>query len=109
VILTTLTLAVIMMATFCRVDSLSANPVIAREVRQNPLIISAVLVGLLCNPVFYGAVFIFSIFFQNRLHLSALETGIAFMPMMALTALVNFCSRWFSSWCSVRTLSIRVA
>jgi DHA2 family methylenomycin A resistance protein-like MFS transporter len=45
-----------MMATFCRVDSLSANPVIAREVRQNPLIISAVLVGLLCNPVFYGAV-----------------------------------------------------
>jgi DHA2 family methylenomycin A resistance protein-like MFS transporter len=45
-------------------------------------------------------------FLQNRLHLSALETGIAFMPMMALTALVNFCSRWFSSWCSVRTLSI---
>lgn len=27
------------------------------------------------------------------------------MPMMTLTALVNFCSKWFSSWSSVRILS----
>ncbi|WAL53423.1 MFS transporter [Klebsiella variicola subsp. tropica] len=106
VILTTLVLGVALMAVFHRVDNRSTNPVIARGVRDNPLIVSAVVVGFLCNLVFYGAVFIFSIFFQNRLHLSALETGIAFMPMMALTALVNFCSKWFSAWFSVRTLSI---
>ncbi len=97
---------IVLMVVFHRVDSLSTTPVIARSVRDNPLIINAVIIGYLCNLVFYGAVFIFSIFFQNRLHLSALETGIAFMPMMALTALVNFCSKWFPAWCSVRRLSV---
>ncbi|ARU94394.1 MFS transporter [Tatumella citrea] len=106
VILATLLPGVALMVVFHRVDSRSTIPVIARSVRDNPLMISAVVIGFLCNLVFYGAVFIFSIFFQNRLHLSALETGIAFMPMMALTALVNFCSRWFISWSSIRTLSL---
>ena len=106
VIQATLLPGVALMVVFHRVDSRSTIPVIARSVRDNPLMISAVVIGFLCNLVFYGAVFIFSIFFQNRLHLSALETGIAFMPMMALTALVNFCSRWFISWSSIRTLSL---
>ncbi len=106
VILTALVLGVLLLAAYRRIDNHATNPVIARDVRENPLIISAVLIGFQCNLVFYGAVFIFSIFFQNKLHLSALETGIAFMPMMALTALVNFCSKWFSAWYSIRTLSI---
>lgn len=82
------------------------NPVIAAEVLGNRLIVSAVGVGFLCNLVFYGAVFIFSIFFQNQLHLSAMETGIAFMPMMAFTALLNYSSKWFTRRFRVRTLSL---
>ncbi|TGB61454.1 MFS transporter [Escherichia sp. E5028] len=106
VILTTLTAGLIMLIAYRAFDRRSENPVISREVLSNSLITSAVSVGFLCNLVFYGAVFIFSIFFQNKLHLSALETGIAFMPMMALTALVNFCSKWFAQWFSVRSLSL---
>lgn len=106
VILTTLVLGILLLVSYRRIDRQSVNPVIARDVLSNPFIPSAVIVGFLCNLVFYGAVFIFSIFFQNQLHLSALDTGIAFMPMMALTALVNFCSKWFSSWYPIKMLSL---
>lgn len=106
VIITTLIAGLLMLIAFRKLDSNADNPVISHEVLANPLITSAVVVGFLCNLVFYGAVFIFSIFFQNKLYLSALETGLAFMPMMALTALVNFSSKWFVNWLSVRHLSL---
>jgi len=106
VIITTLIAGLLMLIAYRKLDSKADNPVISHEVLANPLITSAVVVGFLCNLVFYGAVFIFSIFFQNKLHLSALETGLAFMPMMAVTALVNFSSKWFVNWLSVRSLSL---
>lgn len=106
IIVTTLVLGLLLLVSNRRIDKRSLNPVIARDVLSNHYIPSAVVVGFLCNLVFYGAVFIFSIFFQNQLHLSALETGIAFMPMMAITALVNFSSKWFSSWYSIKSLSL---
>ena len=106
VILSTLTSGVMLLLLYGLLDKYSKNPVISREVLSNSLITNAVLVGFLCNLVFYGAVFIFSIFFQNKLHLSALETGIAFMPMMIFTALINFCSKWFTQWLSIRSLSL---
>jgi len=106
VTLAALILGIMLLAVFRRIDNRSANPIIAREIIKKPLVNNAILVGYLCNLVFYGGVFIFSIFFQNRLHLSALETGIAFIPMMALTATVNFCSKWFSDWFSIRALSL---
>jgi MFS family permease len=90
VTLAALILGIMLLAVFRRIDNRSANPIIARELIKKPLVNNAILVGYLCNLVFYGGVFIFSIFFQNRLHLSALETGIAFIPMMALTATVIF-------------------
>ena len=106
IILTTLVLGIVLLVSNRRRDKHSPNPVIARDVLSSKYIPSAVMVGFLCNLVFYGAVFIFSIFFQNQLHLSALDAGIAFMPMMAVTALVNFSSKWFSSWYSIRRLSL---
>jgi len=105
-IITTLAVGSLMLIAYMKRDRKANNPVISHEVISNTLITSAVVVGFLCNLVFYGAVFIFSIFFQNKLHLTALETGVAFMPMMALTALVNFCSKWFVNWLPVRTLSL---
>ena len=106
VIMFTLVAGLLMLYAYRRFDSQADNPVISREGLSNPLITRAVAVGFLCNLVFYGAVFIFSIFFQNKLHLSALETGLAFMPMMTLTAGVNYCSKWFVNWLSVRSLSL---
>lgn len=106
VILSTLVLSLLSLVTYKYIDGKVVNPVIATDVKANKLIVSAVTIGFLCNLIFYGAVFIFSIFFQNKLHLLALETGIAFIPMMALTALINFSSKWFSSWYSIRTLSL---
>ncbi|MFT4271759.1 MAG: MFS transporter [Pantoea sp.] len=70
----------------------SADPVVMPSVLRNKLIVSSVIIGFVCNMVFYGAVFIFSIFFQSELKLTALQTGLAFLPMMLFTAVVNFSS-----------------
>lgn len=80
-------------------------PVLVHSVVKNKLIVSAVTIGFICNLVFYGAVFIFSIFFQSALKLSPLETGLSFLPMMVFNALVNFSSRWLGKWFAIRTLS----
>lgn len=106
VILTTLSLGIALLFIWRQSERRAENPVIARDIFARPLIPVAVTLGFLCNLVFYGAVFIFSIFFQNQLHLSALDTGLAFIPMMGLTALINFSSKWFSAWYAIKTLSL---
>ncbi len=106
IIMITLVSAIVLLLLYRQIDKKSDHPVIAREVLSARLIPTAVTIGFLCNLVFYGAVFIFSIFFQNQLHLSALDTGIAFIPMMGLTAAISFCSKWLSSWYPIRNLSL---
>lgn len=106
IIVSTLLLGLLSLGSFIISEKKTNNPVISHEVMSNKLVLTAASIGFLCNLVFYGAVFIFSIFFQNQLQLSVLETGIAFMPMMAVTALVNYCSKWFSLSYGIRALSL---
>jgi MFS transporter, DHA2 family, methylenomycin A resistance protein len=47
------------------------------------------LAGLLVNIAFYGLIFVFSLYFQQVNGLSAFETGLAFVPMMAVVFPVN--------------------
>jgi DHA2 family methylenomycin A resistance protein-like MFS transporter len=46
-------------------------------------------VGLLVNVAFYGLIFVLSLYFQQINRLSALATGLAFLPMMAAVFVVN--------------------
>jgi len=47
------------------------------------------LLGLLVNMAFYGLIFVLSLYFQQINHLSALATGLAFLPMMGAVLAVN--------------------
>ncbi|WP_434584734.1 MFS transporter [Klebsiella sp. R390] len=81
-------------------------PVLAPSVLKNPMIINALLIGFICNLVFYGSVFILSIFFQSEMKLDAFQTGFAFLPMMLFTALVNFSCGWLSRFFNIKTLVV---
>ncbi|ADU72788.1 MFS transporter [Pantoea sp. At-9b] len=112
--LSTLLVGLAALVWFILSEKKSADPVVMPSVLQNRLIVSSVIIGFLCNMVFYGAVFIFSIFFQSELKLSALQTGLAFLPMMLFTAVVNYSSsklgrrfrlRWLSCLGSLVSLT----
>jgi len=47
------------------------------------------LVGVLVNVAFYGLIFVPSLYFQQIGGLSALATGLAFLPMMAAVLMAN--------------------
>jgi DHA2 family methylenomycin A resistance protein-like MFS transporter len=47
------------------------------------------LVGLLVNIAFYGLIFVFSLYFQQVNGMSAIETGLAFVPMMGAVLPAN--------------------
>jgi DHA2 family methylenomycin A resistance protein-like MFS transporter len=47
------------------------------------------LVGLLVNVAFYGLIFVFSLYFQQVNGMSAIETGLAFVPMMGAVLPAN--------------------
>lgn len=106
VTLLTMVGAIIFFITYMLNERRTAIPVLDRTVIKNSIIITAVSIGFICNLVFYGAVFIFSIFFQNELHLSPLATGLSFLPMMVFTAVVNFSSNWLNKYVKLRSLSI---
>lgn len=46
-------------------------------------------VGLLVNIAFYGLIFVFSLYFQQVNGMSAIETGLAFVPMMGAVLPAN--------------------
>jgi MFS transporter, DHA2 family, methylenomycin A resistance protein len=49
----------------------------------------SVVVGLLVNTAFYGLIFVLSLYFQKQNGLSPLQTGLAFLPMMAVVLPFN--------------------
>lgn len=81
-------------------------PVLAPSVLKNVTIVNALLIGFICNLVFYGSVFILSIFFQSEMKLDPLQTGFAFLPMMLFTAMVNFSCGWLARYFNIKTLVV---
>jgi MFS transporter, DHA2 family, methylenomycin A resistance protein len=50
---------------------------------------AATAIGLLINVVFYGLIFVFSLYFQRLEGYSAIETGLAFLPTTAAVMAAN--------------------
>lgn len=66
-----------------------AQPMLPLELfSQRPFWLSAV-VGLWVNIAFYGLIFVLSLYFQKQNGLSPLQTGLAFVPMMAVVLPFN--------------------
>jgi DHA2 family methylenomycin A resistance protein-like MFS transporter len=65
------------------------QPMLPLSLFHHRLFSLASLVGLLVNVAFYGLIFVLSLYFQQINGLSALATGLAFLPMMGAVLVVN--------------------
>lgn len=85
----TLALAAAALAAFLLTQARGAHPMAPLDLfRSRPVAIS-LSIGFAFMVGFYGLVFLLSLYFQQVRGLSPLATGLAFVPMTALSAFVN--------------------
>jgi DHA2 family methylenomycin A resistance protein-like MFS transporter len=84
-----LLLAALATGTFLLVEARAAAPMVPLGLFRSRTVTVCVAVGFTINVAFYGAVFVYSLFFQQVLGLSALGAGLLFLPMTALVSSAN--------------------
>jgi DHA2 family methylenomycin A resistance protein-like MFS transporter len=76
-------------AVFVIVEQRSAHPMVPPRLVRLPAVSVPTATGLALNFAFYGAVFLLALYFEQVHGLSALETGLMFLPMTALITVTN--------------------
>ncbi|WP_277963461.1 MFS transporter [Pseudomonas sp. RIT-To-2] len=70
-------------------QSRAAQPMLPLGLFHDPALRSASVIGLVANLVFYGMVFTLSLYFQGTEQFTPEQTGLAFLPMMAVLMVMN--------------------
>jgi MFS transporter, DHA2 family, methylenomycin A resistance protein len=78
--------------TFLVLEARSRAPLLPLALFRRPAFLSPTLIGTLVNVCFYGLIFLFSLLFQTQHQMSALQTGLAFLPMTAAIIAANLLS-----------------
>ena len=99
-------IALIAIIAFVWVEARSKAPMLPLTLFNERVFTSATLVGLFTNVAFYGLIFVLSLFFQELRNYSALKTGIAFVPMMAIILAANLAAGPLSSRTGPRALMV---
>ena len=89
-ILVALVVAVMALAVFLADQARSRAPMVPLDLFRSRPVVAGVVAGFALNFGFYGVTFLFSLYFQSFRGLSALETGLLFLPMTVQTAAVSF-------------------
>ncbi|WP_263171357.1 MFS transporter [Streptomyces sp. SCSIO ZS0520] len=87
-----LALAAAAFAAFLLVESRHPHPAVPLTLFRDRTAATAVAAGAACSVAFYGAVFVFALFFQRVQGHSALYAGLMFLPMTGLISAVNLLS-----------------
>jgi DHA2 family methylenomycin A resistance protein-like MFS transporter len=77
---------------FLLVEARSSAPLLPLSLFRRPAFLSPTLIGMLVNVGFYGLIFLLSLLFQSQHRMSALQTGLAFLPMTAAIMGANLVS-----------------
>ncbi|MFJ7949479.1 MFS transporter [Streptomyces sp. NPDC096354] len=88
-VLAALALAVVALVAFVAAQAKVAHPIVPLTLFRSPTVVVATAIGFAFMVGFYGLPFLFSLYFQQQHGLSALGAGIAFLPMMLLSALLT--------------------
>ncbi|MET7945110.1 MFS transporter [Streptomyces sp. NPDC005302] len=72
------------------------HPMVGLALLRERTMVVAAGIGLALNVGFYGMIFLLSLYFQQAKGMSALATGLAFVPMTVLTAFVSPSAAWFA-------------
>ncbi|MGW0449858.1 MFS transporter [Streptosporangium sandarakinum] len=92
VVLGCLGLAAVAAAAFVVIEARTAAPMVPLGLFRSRTVTVSVVIGFVVNAVFYGLVFVLSLFFQDVLNLSAMSAGLMFLPMTAVIAGANLAS-----------------
>ncbi|UGQ13959.1 MFS transporter [Yinghuangia sp. ASG 101] len=92
-------IAVVALAAFITAQAKVSHPMVPLTLLRSPTVVVATGIGFAFMVGFYGLPFLFSLYFQQQHGLSALGAGIAFLPMMLLSA----CLTPFSARIAERT------
>ncbi|MEU8542696.1 MFS transporter [Streptomyces sp. NPDC048717] len=84
--------AVVSFAAFLLIEARRKHPMVPLGLFRDTTVVVAVSAGAAGTVAFYGMVFVFGLYFQQVLGLSALGTGLMFLPMTGLLAAVNVLS-----------------
>jgi DHA2 family methylenomycin A resistance protein-like MFS transporter len=68
---------------FVRIEQRSPDPIVPLDLFSQRRFRAAVLFGVIVNFTYYGTLFVLSLYFQEGLGISALSTGLAFLPLTA--------------------------
>ncbi|MFF0753821.1 MFS transporter [Streptomyces sp. NPDC004267] len=85
-------IAVVFFAAFLVIEARRKHPMVPLGLFRDTTVVVAVTAGSANTVAFYGMVFVFGLFFQQVLGLSALGAGLMFLPMTGLLAGVNVLS-----------------
>ncbi|HEX3990076.1 MAG TPA: MFS transporter, partial [Acetobacteraceae bacterium] len=75
--------------TFVVLEARAPQPMLPLSLFSNQLFSVSSVIGLFANAAFYGIIFVLSLYFQQVDHLSPFNTGLAFLPMMAVVLPAN--------------------
>ncbi|GAA4628426.1 MFS transporter [Actinoallomurus vinaceus] len=96
-VLIALAVAVVAAVVFLVAQARGRHPMVPLPLLRSRTMVIAAAVGFALNVGFYGMVFLLSLYLQQARGLSALATGLAFLPMTVLTAFVSPTSAWFAA------------
>ncbi len=77
---------------FILTESRAARPMLPLGLFRSPICAAVIIVGALLNLTFYGSIFMFSLFFQVVRGYTPFQTGVAFLPLTILVAIINIWS-----------------
>lgn len=101
-VLTALGCAALSAASFVLVERRSHSPMLPLRLFGNAGFAAAVVFGMLVNFGYYGVIFILSLYLQRVRGFSALDTGLAFLPLTGTFIFSNIASGWLSSRSGLR-------
>jgi DHA2 family methylenomycin A resistance protein-like MFS transporter len=88
-----LVVAVLAGAAFFVVETRTSQPMLPLALFRRGAFAGPALLGLVINVAFYGLIFVFSLFFQREQGFSALQAGLAFLPITAVVLVANLAAR----------------
>ncbi|MGV9654147.1 MFS transporter [Streptomyces sp. NPDC003554] len=88
-VVASLGIAVAAFVAFVTAQAKVTHPMVPLSLFRSPTVVVATGIGFAFMVGFYGLPFLFSLYFQQQHGLSALGAGIAFLPMMLLSALLT--------------------
>ncbi len=99
-------LAIVLLATFVEIERRSSSPLVRLGIFRQRNVTGANIVNALATGAFDTLVFILTLYMQRVLGYSALETGLAFLPMAIVLLVVSNISAQLVTRVGVRSLLI---